>query len=239
MSRLQLRAVFFDVDFTLIHPGPALQGEGYAAAAARHGVVGVAAARFGAAVAAASSILDEVEEPLYDDDLFIHYTATILEGMGAQGAGLMDAARDIYAAWAENQHFDLYDDVAAVMPALAARGLRIGVISNSHRSLTAFTTHFALDRFVQVHVSAYPDRCMKPHPSLFVEALTLAGVEPSEAIMVGDSLVADVRGALGVGMRAVLLRRSGEMPVDLPDGVPVLQTLTALPSLLDGLTAHA
>lgn len=239
MTRRPLRAVFFDVDFTLIHPGPTLQGTGYARAAARHGVMGVDPARFDAAVAAASSILDEVEEPLYDDGLFIHYTATILERMGAQGAGVIHAARDIYAAWAENHHFDLYADVAAVMPVLAARGLRLGVISNSHRSLTAFTAHFALDRFVQVHVSAYPDRRMKPHPSLFVEALSLAGVEPDEALMVGDSLAADVRGALGAGLRAVLLRRSGEKPQDLPDGVPVIRTLAVLPAMLDSLTAHA
>ena len=32
------QAVFFDVDFTLIHPGPTFQGHGYAEACARHGV---------------------------------------------------------------------------------------------------------------------------------------------------------------------------------------------------------
>ena len=30
--------------------------------------------------------------------------------------------------------------------------------------------------------------------------------------MVGDSLKADIEGALAIGMRAVLLRRSGEIP---------------------------
>jgi hypothetical protein len=34
----RVRAVFFDVDFTLIHPGPAFQGHGYAEVCARHGV---------------------------------------------------------------------------------------------------------------------------------------------------------------------------------------------------------
>jgi hypothetical protein len=32
------RAVFFDVDFTLIRPGPAFQGHGYREFCARHGV---------------------------------------------------------------------------------------------------------------------------------------------------------------------------------------------------------
>jgi FMN phosphatase YigB (HAD superfamily) len=236
MSRARLKAVFFDVDFTLIHPGPVFQGDGYAAAAALHGVEGVQPARFDAAVAAASSILDEVEEPLYDDDLFIHYTATILEHMGGRGPHVVAAAREIYLAWAINHHFDLYPDVPHVLPLLSARGLHLGVISNSHRSLAAFVEHFALDRFVRTHVSAYPDRYMKPHRSIFEEALRLAGVAAGESLMVGDSLAADVRGALNAGLDAVLLRRSGEIPPGVPEGVPVIRTLGELPGLLD---AHA
>ena len=47
------KAVFFDVDFTLIHPGPTFQGHGYSEACARHGVT-ADASRFDAAVAAVS-----------------------------------------------------------------------------------------------------------------------------------------------------------------------------------------
>ena len=238
MSPPRVKAVFFDVDFTLIQPGPVFQGAGYAAAAALHGVAGVDPARFDAAVAAASSILDEVEEPLYDDALFIHYTATIIERMGGRGPTVVAAAREIYLAWAVNHHFDLYDDVATVLPQLAAHGLHLGVISNSHRSLAAFIEHFALDRLVRTHVSAYPDRYMKPHRSIFDEALRQAGVAAAETVMVGDSLAADVHGALGAGLRAVLLRRSGEIPPGVPPGVPVIRTLGELPGLLDLPTAH-
>ena len=46
--------------------------------------------------------------------------------------------------------------------------------------------------------------------------------------MVGDSLKADVAGALAAGMRAVLLRRSGEVPPDVPAGVPVITSLREL-----------
>ncbi len=50
--------------------------------------------------------------------------------------------------------------------------------------------------------------------------------------MVGDSIKHDIDGALAIGMRAVLLRRSGEVPADLPAGLPVIQTLTVLPSVI-------
>src|SRR5438094_937478 len=52
-----IRAVFFDVDFTLICPGPMFGGEGYRAFCARYGM-DVDAARFAAAVAGAAPRLD-------------------------------------------------------------------------------------------------------------------------------------------------------------------------------------
>ena len=59
-------------------------------------------------------------------------------------------------------------------------------------------------------------------------ALARAGAEAATSVMVGDSLKADVHGALAAGMRAVLLRRSGDVPADVPPGVPVIHALTEL-----------
>lgn len=224
-------AVFFDVDFTLIYPGPMFQGEGYRHFCAAHGMA-VDPGRFEAAVAVSSHILDEVEEPLYDEQLFIDYTASIITHMGGLGAAVEQAARDIYDEWATNHHFEMYDDVGPVMRALRARGLTVGVISNSHRSLAAFQEHFGLNGFIHAAVSSFEHGYMKPHPSIFEAALLRAGVEAGRSVMVGDSLKADVEGALAAGMRGVLLRRSGEMPDRLPDGVPVIRTLAELEGLI-------
>ena len=43
----------------------------------------------------------------------------------------------------------------------------------------------------------------KPDPEIFKHALKVGGVRPSEAVMIGDSLEADIEGALNVGMHAV------------------------------------
>ena len=225
------RAVFFDVDFTLIFPGPNFQGEGYQRTCAAFGV-DADAARFDAAVAASSFILDDVEEPLYDDGLFIHYTASIIEHMGGRGPGVVKAAREIYSQWAVNHHFEMYDDVAPALQRLQSRGLIVGLISNSHRSLDSFRDHFELGGLVHALVSSSLHGYMKPHPSIFETALLRAGASAAESVMVGDSLKADVEGALAVGMRAVLLRRSGEMPRDLPTNVPVIRGLAELDALL-------
>jgi HAD superfamily hydrolase (TIGR01509 family) len=222
-------AVFFDVDFTLIHPGPRFQGEGYRATCAAYGV-SVAVDRFDAAVAGASSCLDSADQ-LFDAQIFINYTRRIIELMGGAGDRVEDAARDIYRDWAGNHHFTLYDDVAETLAQLREHGIRTGLISNGHRSLEDFQSHFALTGLIAVTVSSSDHGYMKPHPSIFHVALERMGVEPFEAVMVGDSLAHDIIGALQVGMRGVLLARGSKTPAPDPD-VPVIRTLRELAGLL-------
>jgi HAD superfamily hydrolase (TIGR01662 family) len=226
------RAVFFDVDFTLIYPGPAFQGAGYQDFCARHGVT-VDALAFDRAVASASSSL-ETTGNVYDPEIFIQYTRRIIEGMGGAGAGVGRAARDIYDQWSACHHFEMYEDVPEVLRALHASGLKIGLISNTQRSLTAFQSHFALEGLFAAAVSSYDHGYMKPHRSIFEAALQQVAAEPHEAVMVGDSLPADIEGALGLGMRAVLVSRSGAAghTRGCPDEVPVIRSLRELPALL-------
>lgn len=220
-------AIFFDVDFTLIYPGPTFQGEGYARFCAEQAVA-IDPQRFDEAVAAASFILDEIEEPVYDPNLFVHYTATIIEHMGGRGAGVVTAAERIYEQWAANHHFEIYDDVAPVLTELTSRGFILGAISNSHRSLEAFKDHFKLEALISTTVSSAEHGFMKPHRSIFQAALDLAGVPASHAVMVGDSLKADIEGARAIGMQGILLRRSGERPASLPGGVSLITSLHEL-----------
>ena len=52
-------------------------------------------AAFERAVAASSAILDEVEEPVYDDEMFVDYTASIIEHMGGRGPLVQRPRRDL------------------------------------------------------------------------------------------------------------------------------------------------
>lgn len=221
----QTRAVFFDVDFTLIHPGPAFQGHGYAEACARHGVR-VDAARFDVAVAAASVTLHS-DGGAYDPEIFVDYTRRIIEGMGGSGPGAEAAARDLYEAWAACHHFTLYEEVPEVLRALHAEGFTIGLISNTQRSLTTFERHFELDGLFTVAISSSDHGYMKPHPSIFEEGLRQAGVSAPEAVMVGDSVPHDIAGALRLGMRGILVARSG-LSNGAPPEVPVITSLREL-----------
>jgi putative hydrolase of the HAD superfamily len=223
------RAVFFDVDFTLIHPGPRFQGVGYREMCVRHGV-DVDASRFDEAVAGASGLLDSADQ-LYDAAIFVNYTNRIIELMGGAGPGVDAVSQELYAEWAQHHHFSLYDDVSAALKQLRADGHRLGLISNSHRCLVSFQSHFELDGLIAVAVSSSEHGYLKPHPSIFRAALELMEVRPGDAVMVGDSLAHDVDGARQVGMEGVLLDRGGRVGTP-PTGVRVIRSLDQLSDLL-------
>ena len=239
---LRTRAIFFDVDFTLIYPGPAFQGEGYRCFCAKHGIERCDPLAFHDAVASASSLLDESPDHSYDPMVFIRYIRHIIVRMGGTGEAALDAcAEEIYREWAACHHFELYDDVVPALQALRGAGYQLGLISNTHRSLDAFRSHFELNELISAMVSSSEHGFNKPHPSIFRAALQLLDVEPSQAVMVGDSFRHDVLGALAVGMRAVLLRR-GSAGAGIPDvrepdcgarGIPVIPSLIDLVDVLE------
>ena len=121
------------------------------ASAPQHGIA-VDPARFDDAVAASSFILDEVEEPVYDDGLFVHYTATIIEHMGGRGPDVVRRGARIYEQWAGNHHFEMYDDVAPVLRALRrARLDRRRDLQLDTAASTRSCEHFTLRRADHAH----------------------------------------------------------------------------------------
>ncbi|MGB7219342.1 MAG: HAD family hydrolase [Vicinamibacterales bacterium] len=232
-----IRAVFFDVDFTLIYPGPTFRGDGYQVFCARHGM-SVDPSKFDQAVADALLLLDGADDSVYDPEIFVAFTRRIIEGLGGRGDTVDACAREIYVEWASCHHFELYEEVPSVLRALASQGMRLGLISNSHRCLASFQSHFDLGGLVSAAVSSLEHGSMKPHPSIFDSALRLMNVAPGEALMVGDNVRQDIEGALGVGMRAVLVHRSDHPhPSELEltaRGVPVISSLNELMNLVIG-----
>jgi putative hydrolase of the HAD superfamily len=114
---------------------------------------------------------------------------------------------------------------------LHARGIKLGLISNTHRCLASFQSHFELDGLISVALSSSDHGFMKPHPSIFRAALELMQVRAGDAAMVGDSLAHDVLGARQAGMQGILLTRGGSVDPPTVD-VPVIRSLHELPPLL-------
>src|SRR4029079_9698186 len=110
-----------------------------------------------------------------------------------------------------------------------ARGLKLGLISNTQRCLVSFQSHFELADLISVAISSSTHGYMKPHPSIFRAALALMDVPAHASMMVGDSLLHDVMGARGAGMRGVLLAR-GSRVLNVASDIPVIRSLAELPA---------
>jgi len=127
--------------------------------------------------------------------------------------------------WEPHTHTD--PQVRPLWEGLHDRGLKVGVLSNTiwsrdyHREV--FQRDGVLD-LVDGDVYSSEIHVVKPHPEAFLAACSAVGVEPSEAVYVGDRLYEDVHGPQQVGMRAIWVPHSDiptsqVVPVDVtPDG---------------------
>jgi putative hydrolase of the HAD superfamily len=220
-----LRAVLFDVDFTLCRPGPELGPDGYAALGREYGL-DLDPTRYDEARLQAIEDLRQHPELDHDEEIWVRFTEDVVRGMGGGGAAVGEIAGKIVRRWEEAAQFELYDDVVPVLGELRRGGLRIGLISNTSRDLGAFVRHFALDVDAWIASGSYGK--VKPSPLIFRAALELVGCEPEAALMVGDSPRDDVAGARAVGMRALLLDRAGLHP----DALERIEALSELPEML-------
>jgi len=222
---MTLRAVLFDVDFTLVRPGPELGPEGYRRRGEQFGLT-LDPARYEEARIAALAGLERHPELEHDEEIWVAFTERIVRGMGGEGDRAHECAVAVEKAWEEHANFDLYEDALPVLGEIRRAGLKIGLVSNGARDLEEFVVHHGLD--VDAAIGSRAHGKTKPHETIFRAALSALGVEPEEAAMVGDSLADDVEGARALGMRAVLVDREGRFP-DVPDA---LRDLYGVPAAL-------
>jgi HAD superfamily hydrolase (TIGR01549 family) len=227
-----LRAVLFDVDFTLFRPGPELGPEGYRRLGERHGLV-LDPDRYASARAGAIQTLQRNHELVHDEEIWIAFTEQIVLGMGGEPSGAWDCAVDMVREWERHENFSLYEDALPVLDELRRHALKIGLISNGQRDLEEFATHHTLE--VDAVVGSKAHGRVKPHASIFVAALRALDVAPDETAMVGDSYEDDIEGARALGIRAILLDRDG-LQQEAPDRI---DTLLALPAALGLARAQA
>jgi HAD superfamily hydrolase (TIGR01662 family) len=216
-----VKAVLFDVDFTLARPGPELMPEGYVSCGTRHGLT-LDAARYEEARDAAFVDLQRHPELDHDEEIWIAFTERIVLGMGGTEPMSHDVAVEITSRWAQHENFELYEDTVPVLRDLRERGIKIGLVSNSARDVRAFAEHHALP--IDAGISSFHHGKTKPHASIFRAVLELLDVAPQEALMVGDTVEDDVEGARAIGMQAVLLDRLGLRP----DFAPRIESLAEL-----------
>jgi putative hydrolase of the HAD superfamily len=107
----------------------------------------------------------------------------------------------------EVQQSRLYPAAVETLERLRAMGCKIGMISNatSHGLIVEITARHRIGAYFNPLISSAGHGKLKPHPDIFTHVLDGWAVEAQRAVMVGDTLAADIAGAHAVGMRSILV----------------------------------
>jgi putative hydrolase of the HAD superfamily len=130
----------------------------------------------------------------------------------------------------------VFPDVPPALVGLKERGLIVGAVSNWAWQLPELLDGLGIGSFMDFVATSARIGYDKPHPGIFEWALEQAGVPPETVLHVGDHLDADVAGARGVGIDAVLVDRRGRYQPP-PDDVPVVDSLDDLLPMVDARLA--
>lgn len=139
----------------------------------------------------------------------------IFYGVLLEALGYPDHAHlwgHLFDAFQRLENWRLYPDAIPVLQELRARGYQLGVVSNWEEWLEDLLLALDVHALFDFIVASGPFGRAKPHASIFRRALELAGVEPSEAVHVGDAPREDIEGARAVGIRPILIDRRGRYP---------------------------
>ncbi len=226
-----VRAVFFDVGNTLLHPHPSVS------AVCQEVLLDEGHERDIEAIEAFMPLVDAYYEDRYRaDDTFWtdeKQTSSVWVGMYTvlcRELGIADRAehiaRRVYDEFGRPERWRAYDDVAPTLRRLKAEGVRTGIISNWDRRLRGLLEGLGIADLLDTIVSSADVGLRKPDPRIFELACEQVGVEPRESLHVGDHHYADLLGASAVGMRGVLIDRHGGMPTI--GGVRPMRTLDEL-----------
>jgi len=140
-------------------------------------------------------------------------------------------------------HFGVqpFPDSAPALKALAARGLKLGAVTNNPKKASRLLREArdqGLPDVLEVMISSLDCGWRKPHHVPFQLALDALGLRPEETVYVGDTYENDVVPALELGMTAVL-RVPPDSPAQPGARHYTITSLLDLRTLLDDPLANA
>jgi putative hydrolase of the HAD superfamily len=209
-----IKAVFFDLYFTLVRYEPS-QEEVEAGLLHNFGIdVSPEALRRPLAIANESIWQALIKHPMNQRSkeemtaLYARYHRDVLREAGLKAGEnvIMGLLTGMLQA---KMKLVLFDDVMPTLDDLKGRGLKVGLISNIERNMSAALDELGLSPRLDVVVTSQDAGANKPQPEIFRFALRQARLQPDEAIYVGDQYQVDVIGAKGAGMKGILLDRTG------------------------------
>ncbi|MDF1512243.1 MAG: HAD family hydrolase [Anaerolineae bacterium] len=153
---------------------------------------------------------DIVHTQIDSADVWWHTYEPVLtrayQGVGFSGKDAKRYASRFRSTYLNLDRWRVYDDVVPVLDALSKAGWIHVLLSNHVPELREIVEHLGLVPHFTHILNSADTGYEKPHPCAFRAALAfLSGYQ--SVWMVGDNPVADVRGAMDMGMPAILVRR--------------------------------
>jgi putative hydrolase of the HAD superfamily len=217
-----VEAVTFDVGNTLITTYPSV-GHIYAEIAHRHGLRDVT-----------PELLEARFRAIWPGRLHLTETRSGWERLVDEVfAGLAERPPsrtffpELYQRFAQADAWRIYDDVSPVLGRLAARGMRLAVISNWDERLRGLLQGLGLTSYFEAIVVSCEVGNAKPDRAIFAEAARRLVLPAHQILHVGDSPEMDLRGARAAGFHALEIRRSAIEP-----GPHHLRSMLELPGRL-------
>lgn len=227
----QYRLICFDAGFTLIQPRRDMAAS-LAATIAAEGVTPSDEALRRAWDTADRWFWEEYHRPgntTWSSDAAIRATWRHYHGLMLRELGVDDhdhrIADAVIASHFTAANWQRYSDVLPTIEALKADGSVLGVVSDWGSNLPEILSGVGVMPYVDFVLASATAGAAKPDAAFYRMALAQAGVEPHQALMVGDSYQADVLGARSAGMDAFLLDREGR---NRAADVVALRSLTEL-----------
>jgi putative hydrolase of the HAD superfamily len=153
-------------------------------------------------------------------------------------ATLRNALDVLFAVTQSN--WALEEDAIPTLKKLEESGYRLGIISNAgdDQDVQQLVRRFKIRQYFDFIVTSAACSYRKPHPRIFELALANWYLHPSEAVMVGDNLTADIQGAQQAGLYGVWISRRADPQMEKQEAVSPdasMTSLTELPAILDRL----
>ncbi|MEM8836742.1 MAG: phosphoglycolate phosphatase [Pseudomonadota bacterium] len=152
--------------------------------------------------------IDQVRSMIGNGIRMLVYRAFGAYGIDLEGDALTDATDRMMTIYARNLTLEtvLMPGAERTMRELHAIGVTLAVITNKPEAFTReILEFFDLDRFVSIVVGGDTGPKRKPAPDMLLHALRLAGADPSDALMIGDS-PADIDAAKAAGIANIAVR---------------------------------
>ncbi len=134
----------------------------------------------------------------------------------------------------------LEDDAIPTLQKLRTKGYNLGIISNAgdDADVQQLARNFGITEYFDFILTSAACSYRKPHPRIFELALSNWYCPPGEAVMVGDNLDADIRGAQEVGLYGIWISRRASPDMEKQEQVQPdasISSLLELSSILDRL----